>query len=133
MKKLILILLMFLFFSSICQASRWVEIGYKQYVDYDSVNLDGFIVSAWFKDLNPGNFELYRGNKIYYMLQRVAIDCKNRKIGLRSVAYYGLKNNLLTPLVPDQYGWMAVIPDSMGEYKYMYMCKPFADKGLIKH
>ena len=131
MKKFVLFLLLFVSFSNVCIGARWIEIGYKQYVDYDSIELDGFIASAWFKDLNPGNWELYNGKKIYYMLQKVDVDCKNKKVGLRSVAYYGLKNNLLTPLVPEQYSWMSVIPDSMGEYKFKVMCKPFADKNLI--
>jgi len=127
-KKFSLILFFMFLLCNNCFAARWAEIGHKQYLDFDSIELDGFIVTAWFKDLNPGNWDLYYGNKVYYLLQRVAIDCRNKKVGLRSAAYYGLKNNLLSPFVPDQYGWTSVIPDSMGEYKYKIMCKPFDDK-----
>ena len=129
MKKILFIL--FLMSLNFAFGVRWVEIGYKQYLDYDSIELRGFVVTAWFKDLNPGNWDLYNGKKIYYMLQKVDIDCKNKKIGLKNVVYYDLKNKVLYSPISELSNWSSVVPDSVGEYKYQFMCKPFVDNGLI--
>ena len=127
MKKILLLFIM-LFFISPAFASNWVQIGPKSYIDVDSIdiNIKG-VYSAWFKDLNPGNWVLQNNKKVWYQLSLINFKCNEKLISSKSYAVYDLEGKILNSDFWDNYFWQPVIPDSIGELKYNAICRPNKD------
>ena len=122
MKK-ILILLFVLLFASPDFAAEWVQIAPKNYVDVSSIKVNPYnknIISAWFKDLNPGSWD----KNIWYQLTYIDFKCEEDVVSSHSYATYDLKGNMIKSDYWNDYDWQPVIPDSIGELKFNTICNP---------
>lgn len=122
MKK-ILTLFLLLVSATPVFATNWLQVGYKIWIDLDSIKSSAGITSAWFKDLNPGDWDNYNNKKIWYRLNLIDFKCSQKQISAAAYAIYDLKGNLLDSDNWNSYSWQPVIPDSVGEYKYNFVCK----------
>ena len=91
-----------------------------------NINKSG-IYSAWFKDLNPGNWDLQNNKKVWYQLTLIDFRCGDNLVSSRSYVLYGLKGEMLNSDFWGNYSWQPVIPDSLGKLKYNTICRPKAD------
>ena len=133
MKKIIILLLLIIFCLPIF-ASCWQEYAYKGWYDLSTWKRTDNIVTLWFKDLNPGDWELIKGQKVWYHMAQISANCSSRKIQVLNSTYYNLKgipidSYTLTERTYYENGryykesnWQDVIPDSIGEQKYKLMC-----------
>lgn len=117
MKKIIVLLFIVFAFVQSAFASNWYELGKKLYVDLDSCRTVAYGSKTRFrfftKELNPGDWELEQGKKVWYMLMEWETDGEKNRI--RQVIYYDTKDNLI-----KNYNFNGdldyPIPDSRGEY-----------------
>ena len=118
MKKLFLSLFVLLVLSNItpCFATYWYEFAEKSYIDLDSISKKNNLGFAWVKILNNGDIEPIGGEKIWYSLNTIYVDLKYKKISLKDVYYYGLKNNLLYNKKAEKPIWDIVVPASLADY-----------------
>ena len=120
----ILFLICLLISSNIVNAADWVEIEYKTYADLKSYKNDGIYASAWFKDLNPGDWELINGKKIWFNQYYYKANCTNKTINLLYAVSYDLKGKVVNsanyPDIKSYYD--PVVPDTRGETKYNALC-----------
>lgn len=121
MKKIILVCLCLLFTAPVF-AANWVQVGYKSWMDLDSVKYGNDMVNAWFKDLNPGDWELSKGKRIYYTLNNMTFWCSRREFSLQATGEYDLKENLIRTENYRGYQWESIFPESIGESKYNAAC-----------
>lgn len=116
-------------------AVNWQQYTYKGWYDISSWERNNNKVIVWFKDLNPGNWELKNNKKVWYTMTQYEADCGMRKIRLLSLTLYGLKGEVLDTYDPTTYKkydygkgfyteqiWQNVVPESIGEAKYYTMC-----------
>ena len=127
MKK-ILILFLLLGFVSPVFAATWEQISEKTWIDIDSIKTNPYVKnvkSAWFKSLNPGNWELENNKKVWYQLDLIEFKCNENLISLRSYTSYDLKGNVISSDDWQDYRWHVVIPESVGERKYHIVCEVY--------
>lgn len=132
MRKFLTMLL--LFFNLPIFATSWQQYNVKGWYDLMTWQKQGNISTMWFKDLNPGNWELINNKKVWYRITQLQADCAQRKIQIISGTDYDLKGNIISnfTLQPRTYyengkyykedNWQFVVPDSIGEEKYLLMC-----------
>ena len=122
MKKLAIIMFLILA-TNICFAASWFEFLPKSYIDLSTVQRNGRIVSVWIKELNPGNWQLEKNKKIWFVIVNFKADCMNRKLKIENYTSYDLKSVPIQNLDLSVYGtWDSVVPDTIGETKYNYFC-----------
>lgn len=130
MKKIVLIIIC-LIISIPALCATWEEIGYKQYVDVSSITQSNArYYYAWFKELNPGDWEKVNNKYHYYTQSYFVFDCDSKKMDVVSSIEYGLNGNILNrfDFVSDydpktSSSWINIAPDSIGEKKYNLICK----------
>ena len=121
MKKIMLMCLCLLFAAPVF-AANWVQVDDKTWMDIYSADISGRFVNVWFKDLNPGNWELEKGKKIYYQLSNVTFDCSTRSMSIDAYTIYDLKSQIITANNYTGHQWIKIVPDSIGEAKYNAAC-----------
>lgn len=140
MKKRFLIIFLLAFFITTVQASEWKEYNTKSYIDVSSIEkLDNesfkkndLIYSFWIKMLNDKSpyfidLEKNYNKKIWYSMDKLLINCKNKTIAVKSSIFYDLKGYSI-----DSYDisnqillrWNSIAPDSRGEALYYGICSP---------
>lgn len=120
MKKIIVTLFIVFAFVQGAFASNWHQIRDKLYVDLDSCRTTSYRYETRFrfftKELNPGDWELEKGKKVWFMLVEWETDGEKTKV--RQIIYYDIKGNLIESLIEgydfDDYLDFPV-PDSKGE------------------
>jgi hypothetical protein len=120
MKKILLLMLLLVCLPSF--AANWVQYSEKGWYDISSWQQKGYIVSAWFKDLNDGSMKPVDNKKVWYNISYIQANCSERKINVKSAATYGLDGELLYSGSWNYPDWHDVIPDSNGELKYYVLC-----------
>lgn len=103
-------------------AANWVQYDNKGWYDADSAKYDGQIISVWFKNLNPGDWELVNNKKIWYEMTYLQAKCGQRQLNIKHVTKYDLKGNVIKSLNFSYPDWFDVIPDTIGEEEYYIMC-----------
>lgn len=119
MKKFIIALFTLLLFQNCCLAAYWKEFAYKSYIDLDTIEKkENGICKVWVKLLNDGDFKPINDKKIWYSLNTVYIDLKNKKYAIKDVFFYDLNNNNVSNISADTLKWDINIPDSLSEHLY---------------
>lgn len=104
-------------------AANWQEIAYKTYIDWSTyVNLGNGHKIFWVKTLNPGNWEIKNGKKIWYTMQKIDFICGQRKYQLIESIDYDLKGSVLSNWTNDYGVYWDVVPGTIGEEKYLGVC-----------
>lgn len=127
MKKICILLLTFIMLQLSSFATNWVECGYKTWVDLDTVAISGKEVSAWFKMLNPGDWELFNGKKVGYRMLFWSAKVGSRQIGLKNIAIYDLKNKLLFSDDSQYVRYADIIPETVGAGIYNVLLEIYDD------
>lgn len=126
MKKILFVLFLLIIGCS-TYATDWLQIGPKTWVDLETLDVKKYnsntIVTAWFKDLNPGNWELMNNKKVWYNLTQQDFDCTNNKINAKNFYSYDVNGNLIDSYQFKYAQWENLVPDSVGYYKYKIMCR----------
>ncbi len=137
MKKILLLFLAILILPA--YSANWKQISEKEYVDIDSIEKyeDSFSTkkreaySFWIKGLNDKSsffteLEKYHKKKIWYILSKDLIDCKNKAFSFKAYALYGLDGSIITSQETPDYRieWNSIVPDSIGERNYYGICSP---------
>ena len=127
MKKIYILLFTFILLQLTSFAANWVECGYKTWVDIDSVVITGKEISAWFKELNPGDWELLEGKKVGYEKSLYITKIGTRQIGLKSVVCYDASGKVLYTESPTYFVYRDVIPETVGEVKYNVLLEIYSE------
>ena len=131
MKKFLIV-----FFCTIMPASAamWQQYAPKGWYDYTTWNKNGNIATMWFKDLNPGDWDLIEKKKVWYRITQMQANCGNNMIQIVNATDYDLKGKVISSVnftdttyyengrYYTESNWQYVVPDSVGEYKYKLMC-----------
>lgn len=117
MKKVLVLLAMF-GFALQANATYWYEFAHKSYVDLDSLKKSQNMVFVWAKLLNDGNISPIENKKVWYTLNTMYIDLKNKKIAVKDLYYYDLNNERIEKISSEKLDWNIVIPDSLAESLY---------------
>lgn len=119
------------------QAANWKQIDAKEYVDLDSIEKYNYaysirnddIYSFWIKNLNDKgpdfiNFEKRYNKKIWYLMTRYLVDCKNKTIATKVSVIYNLSAQVIDSYEKPDYSieWASIIPESIGESYYYGVC-----------
>lgn len=120
MKKFLLLMLLLVCLPSF--AANWVQYSKKGWYDISTWQRKGYIVSAWFKDLNDGTMKPIDNKKVWYGMGYWEANCGERKINLKSLTIYGLKGEILGSNSWNYPDWQDVVPESKGELKYYILC-----------
>lgn len=139
MKKFLILLTLVLLFGIPAHCADWIEIFEKTYIDISSIELNHSknIIKFWIKSLRKDpkdtmpNFE---GKEMpyWYSINKIAIDCNNKKSRVEVIAVYGLKGDLIysDEYIPD---WNTIIPDTYFDGYYRLLCSvPFTQNPLLK-
>lgn len=103
-------------------ATDWQEMDYKQYIDYDSWDYSNGIASVWFKDLNPGDWELRNNKKIWYRLARIQFNCLTKEYDLKSVINYDTTGKVINSYNSTFADWDIIPPGTIIDNKRRYVC-----------
>lgn len=137
MKKIIFILCGLGFVCLSTQAANWIQTGQKTYLDrssiskYNDIYSRNSIYSFWTKNLyNESEFDEFLenkyGHKYWYSKVLVLMDCSNKERAVKSGTWYNLQEKVTYngTSVYDDYSlqWSPVIPESIGEVEYNYVC-----------
>ena len=120
LKKYLLFIL--ITFISPVFAANWLEIDKKNYVDLSTLQENGNIRSAWFKELNNGNWDLINNKKVWYQMALIDAKCGARQINTRSSTFYDLQGHVLRNSSFDYPYWINVVPDTYSEMEYYVLC-----------
>ena len=134
-KNLFFILVAVLSMASCAFAAEWLQIGEKSYLDVSSkspydyrLNFDNDkLYSVWKKSLNDGtnswkDLEKTIGKKLWYNKALYVINCTKKEIGIKSVVYYDLKDNVAANHDSLSLDWHSVVPETNGELVYALVC-----------
>ena len=127
MKKNILFVIYLFFIQLTVHAADWKEIYQKNYIDVNSIMWEKNTVSFWMKSLNPGNWEPINNKKIWYNKDNVLIDCKKRRLAIKSVVTYDLNQNVINSFEEQNeilLQWNSIVPETNGEILYETFCTP---------
>lgn len=127
-KSLLFIFLLLSGLPALC--SNWQEIHDKEYIDVDSIKQENNQYAyAWFKNLNPGNWEKINNKYHHFSTSLYIFDCKGKKIDAIAQTSYGLKGEILNVFdyssiynPKNSTTWRSIVPDSIGELKYNAVC-----------
>lgn len=119
MKKFLLLLVLC---SLPVYATNWQEIGYKSYVDLDSWEYSNGLTTVWFKDLNPGNWELRDNKKLWYSLNKVQFNCTQKIYSFKYISHYDLKGTVIDSASISYPEWYEIPPDTVIDMKYRTVC-----------
>lgn len=124
MKKFIIALFTLLLFQNCCLAVHWYEFANKSYIDLDTIekNENG-ICKAWVKLLNDGNIEPIDNKKVWFTLNTIYIDLKNKKHAIKDIYFYDLNNKNISDVSANTLQWDVNIPGSLSEYLYDIVLK----------
>ena len=120
MKKYLLTLSLLLILPA--NAANWIEYGHKSYIDVSNWQQNGNIITAWIKELNPGDWQPLKNEKVWYRMSRLQADCGARKTKTLDYAIYNTKGNALDSYSFSDPTWSVVFPDTRGEAEYEAMC-----------
>ncbi len=138
MRKFLLLLFM-LFFCLQANASSWLQLKEKTYIDLDSIdyyiddydNVNYNQKTFWMKNLNDKSeyfkeLEKIAGTKIWYIIDKTVINLHSKKIALVSSTAYNLDNEAIDSFSRNKYelSWHDIIPDSFGEMLYEIVKDP---------
>lgn len=122
MKKLILLLALLLCPLSV-NATYWYEFAEKSYIDLDSIKKSNNIGFAWVKLLNNGDFEPVNNKKIWYSMNTVYADFKNKKTAIKDIYLYDLEHKIVDDTSFETLNWDIIVPDSKAEKLYDILYK----------
>ena len=124
MKKVLFTIIFITAVFSPVLASEWSELYSKAYIDMESINWKGNVVSFWTKTLNPGNWKPIDNKKIWYLLSYNKISCKDKKSSFQTLVAYDLKGEAVSSLdIPDaSLEWTNIIPDTRDDILYNVFC-----------
>ncbi len=137
MKKLLISILLSSITLLPTLAANWAQIDAqgKNFVDTSSLRKEqdynrNYVYSLWFKYLNNGdeyytNIEKSYNKKVWYQLQKVSYDCKNKEFRIDTTSYYDLHGRIIITQKGYNYNWNAVLPDSLSDTIYKEVCKGF--------
>ena len=117
MRKLILLLALLLCPLSV-NAAYWYEFAENSYIDLDSLQKNNNYSYAWIKLLNKGTFEPINNKKVWYGLNTIYVDLKNKKTAIKDMYFYDTDNKMLENYTVDSLIWEIIVPDSMAESLY---------------
>lgn len=103
-------------------AANWQQVGYKSYIDYSTWNYANGLITVWFKDLNPGDWELVKNKKVWYRLSRLQFNCSTKEYNIISVLEYDLKGNVVNGVDSPYEIWYTIPPDTIIDEKYHVVC-----------
>lgn len=130
MKKVLSICLLMLGMSLPTFAQNWIEIGNKIYVDTDSVeqyvddhgNTQRTQYAIWQKHLNDNsdsfkNIEKAYSKKVHYILSKVIIDVKTKKVSYKTIVGYGINGHVIDSSEQKDIllEWSSIVPGTVGE------------------
>lgn len=122
MKKFLLLLALLLM-SMPAYATYWYEFAEKSYIDLDSVKKHNNIGFAWVKLLNNGDIEPINNKKVWYSMNTVYADLKNKKTAIKDIYFYDLENKKVDDISFETLDWSIIVPDSKGEKVYDILYK----------
>lgn len=144
MKKIIFILGSIGLISLSTYAADWVQTSQKTYLDKSSIikynnTSRNNVYSFWAKYLyNDSEMDKYLekryNHKYWYLKSLVLMDCSAKERVVKSVTWYNLKGDV-TYNGSTVYGdydlqWVPIIPESIGEVEYNYVCGPSIENKL---
>lgn len=149
MKKLLLILFLFLFLVSCLntQATTWVKIDSNEYIDKDSVEYyvndygqaDFNKKVFWYKQDNDKSkvfkdFEKDFKKSASYALVQYIIDINQKKIASKSFYFYDKEgNSVLSQMYKDfELDWDTIVPNSKADLWYELVKRPRYLKKIYK-
>lgn len=122
-------------------AADWVQIYEKIYLDASSLSQYNYnlnfdndrIYSIWSKMLNDGtntwkDMEKSTGKKIWYNKSLQVVNCTKKEFAIKSVVSYDLKENVIETSDSDILYWQSVVPETVGEGIYTFVCRAVAPK-----
>jgi hypothetical protein len=117
MKKVLVLLAMF-GFALQANATYWYEFAHKSYVDLDSLKKSKDMAFIWVKLLNEGDVAPIENQKIWYTLNTMYVDLKNKKTALKEIYYYDLSHNKVDSYNVEQLQWDTIVPESRADFLY---------------
>lgn len=137
MKKFLILFITLIILSPFVLAANWFEIYEKQYIDTESIEVypKTNIVKFWVKTLRKDPNEKILGKDYWYMINKWALNCSDKKVSIQAIAVYDLKEKLLvSDSSSSYYTWDEIIPDSYADGFYrMYCLLPFDDNPLLQY
>lgn len=132
-KKLFFVLIAILTASCCVNAANWKRIDKKMYLDTSSINpygdyVDENVYSVWSRWMNTGSdswkrLEKRTGKKLSYKKVQNTVNCTRRKLAVKSMILYDTEENAVKRYEKSNLEWYSVVPDTMGEDIYSYVCR----------
>lgn len=136
MKNLIILLFLIVFSIIQVQATNWIEIDNKMYMDVDSVepfvsdrpyNTRNNQYSFWIKSLNDGSdsykqLEKHFNKRVWYSLSKYVVDLNTQKIAQKTSVLYAVNEKQPLDSYEEQFDsllqWQTIVPNSVGELMF---------------
>lgn len=139
MKKILIILFIFLTTTIPTFATTWVQIDSTTFIDKDSIKfytrdngeIDFTKKSFWIQQINDGKSDFFKklnkisNTNIEYRRSREIIDIIRKKITTKSSAYYDIKGNVVYSNTNKDYqlDWQDIVPETNGELWFQLVRK----------
>lgn len=136
MKNFIVLLFLLTISMLQVQASNWIQVDDKMYMDVDSIEFfvsDGQYnkrnnqYSFWVKSLNDGSdnykqLEKHFNKKVWYSLSKYVVDINTQKIAQKTSVLYAVNEKQPLDLYEEQFDtllrWQTIVPNSVGELMF---------------
>lgn len=101
-------------------ASDWYQLSSKTYILIEKNKDNQFFI--WEKRLNKGDVKPIKGEKVYYDMAHMVVDCSNNTSAIIDGYTYGLNGNVLDSFHAPYYEFNSIVPQSVGEGIRKYVC-----------
>lgn len=128
MKNILLTIICLIILQVNCLAANWFQLTPKFYIDLNTCKSPNTYISAWFKQLNSGNWNLEKNKKVWYKLTKVIVNTQNNTLCIANIIFYDLKGNVIATYEYNNNEFIEPIPDSIGE-NYVEVLKILHNKG----
>ena len=136
MKNFIVLLFLLTFSMLQVQATNWIQVDDKMYMDVDSIEFfvsDGQYnkrnnqYSFWVKSLNDGSdnykqLEKHFNKKVWYSLSKYVVDINTQKIAQKTSVLYAVNEKQPLDSYEEQFDtllrWQTIVPNSVGELMF---------------
>lgn len=136
MKNFIALLFLLAFSMLQVQATNWMQVDDKMYMDMDSIeffvpdrqyNKRNNQYSFWVKSLNDGSdnykqLEKHFNKKVWYFLSKYIVDINTQKIAQKTSVLYAVDEKQPLDSYEEQFDsllqWHTIVPNSVGELMF---------------